>query len=205
MASPTSSSTRIAAWLDAAATGDISALQRLLEGGLDINISNKLGWTALHMAARKGHVDLIRWLASRGAALQPTDHGGRTPTHEAARGGQVEALKVLHALGCDMALESERCPTPLYMASGEPVRIFLESVTLGLREADKARLAAAASECKEGEAGPGGPQPPASARPGAAATAPPDPPLLGPCPSAASPQEAHQACWPCCLQSTPLG
>ncbi|KAL6751151.1 hypothetical protein V8C86DRAFT_2784783 [Haematococcus lacustris] len=64
MASPTSSSTRIAAWLDAAATGDISALQRLLEGGLDINISNKLGWTALHMAARKGHLPLAQpWCA----------------------------------------------------------------------------------------------------------------------------------------------
>ena len=71
----------VAAWMDAARSGDVAALEAALEGRewLLSNRSEKtvdaaLGNTALHWATAKGQPEAAVWLLRRGAELQAKSH-----------------------------------------------------------------------------------------------------------------------------------
>jgi ankyrin repeat protein len=53
--------------------GDISALTRLLDSGLDPNLSNQFLWTLLMLAAVHGNTAIGRILVSRGANVDTTN------------------------------------------------------------------------------------------------------------------------------------
>jgi len=66
-------------------TKDIGTERDLLEGvkvlvarGIDVNVFNDNGQTALHFAAQVSD-DIVRYLAAHGARLEPRDKQGRTP------------------------------------------------------------------------------------------------------------------------------
>ncbi|XP_075974269.1 NF-kappa-B inhibitor cactus-like isoform X2 [Anticarsia gemmatalis] len=62
----------------AASSGNLEALQLLVHHGADINSKeNCAGWTALHIAARRGDERMVQYLRPRAAPLP--DYGGRTP------------------------------------------------------------------------------------------------------------------------------
>ena len=63
-------------WLAAAATGNLSLLQKLLAEGVDINTTSKEGWNALSIALALRREDETRWLMDRGISL----HGARDMT-----------------------------------------------------------------------------------------------------------------------------
>lgn len=42
--------------------GDIDDVIRSIEFGVDINIKNNVGWSALHHATSMGHDDIVRLL-----------------------------------------------------------------------------------------------------------------------------------------------
>ncbi|XP_026732956.1 NF-kappa-B inhibitor cactus-like [Trichoplusia ni] len=72
----------------AASAGHQEALQTLVYYGADINaVENLAGWTALHIAARRGDARLAAWLAARCAGVQARarDYAGRTPRRLARR------------------------------------------------------------------------------------------------------------------------
>ncbi|KAG6445480.1 NF-kappa-B inhibitor cactus [Manduca sexta] len=72
----------------AASIGSVETLQTLVYYGADINARENLaGWTALHIAARRGDVRVVQFLRSRcaGAATRPRDYAGRTPRRLARR------------------------------------------------------------------------------------------------------------------------
>jgi len=53
----------------AAANGELSLVQSLLEQGADVNGANKRGYTALILAVRGGHTYVIKHLVAAGAAV----------------------------------------------------------------------------------------------------------------------------------------
>lgn len=61
------------------------------------------GWTALHIAAEKGHVKLVELLIDRGADMNWRHEISRlTAFHLAALGGHKEVVKLLAARGADI-------------------------------------------------------------------------------------------------------
>ena len=62
------------------------------------------GWTALHMAARKGHVDMIEFLLLQGANIDAETEDHDTPLEIAALHGHLAAVRVLVDNGSDQSL-----------------------------------------------------------------------------------------------------
>ena len=63
----------------------------LLDRGIDLNASNRKGWTPLHWAARNDHRELVAFLLERGADRTAMDKYGRTPLDVAEEEAQQEA------------------------------------------------------------------------------------------------------------------
>lgn len=83
--------------------GDMTGLKAALARGVDVNLSNTVGWTACHAAAAGGRTQVLRYLVTKaGAELDRTDRGGDLPVHHAAKHGHVHALRVLQELGGDV-------------------------------------------------------------------------------------------------------
>lgn len=66
----------------AASSGHLETLQTLVFYGADINaMENLAGWTALHIASRRGDSRIVQYLKERCAGVwtRARDYGGRTP------------------------------------------------------------------------------------------------------------------------------
>ena len=70
---------------EAAAVGDIQTLMRLDSTGVDLNVGDYDGRTALHLAACEGHLDVVKFLVSRGVRTNITDRWNNTPLSDAKR------------------------------------------------------------------------------------------------------------------------
>lgn len=81
----------------AASEGDLLEVQHLHARGVDINMPDYDGRTALHLAASEGHAHIIAYLIEKGVALNPRDRWGNTPLEDACRGGHTAAIAVLEA------------------------------------------------------------------------------------------------------------
>ncbi|XP_028156386.1 NF-kappa-B inhibitor cactus [Ostrinia furnacalis] len=91
----------------AAAAGHVKTLQTLVHYGAEINAREGLaGWTALHIAARRGDVRLSQYLLEQcaGVVKNPRDNGGRTPRRLAKRTAAERLFANVHA---DSDSESE--------------------------------------------------------------------------------------------------
>lgn len=60
-------------------TAVTDSLKQLLDSGVNVNATDRLGRTALHVAAMLGQTELARYLLSRGARVDARDKLGRTP------------------------------------------------------------------------------------------------------------------------------
>ena len=64
----------------------------MIERGLDINATNKIGATALHYAVRSGNLGMVNFLVERGAKIGVRDAKGSTPTEVAQAMSEQEGL-----------------------------------------------------------------------------------------------------------------
>lgn len=69
----------------AAAEGNVPALQRQLEAGANLNTPDYDQRTALHVAASEGHLTTVEWLINHGAKVNVVDRFGGTPLSDASR------------------------------------------------------------------------------------------------------------------------
>merc|ERR1719326_865572 len=97
----------------------------MLAMGQDINVGNRAGQTALHVAALWGNVMAVDLLLSRGANLNaPNRLAGSTPLHMAASGrGPIDkrilvAKKIVDA-GADLTAADNGGSMPFQTVSGE--------------------------------------------------------------------------------------
>lgn len=78
-------------------TGDEGMTTLLIENGIDLDIPNKLGLTALHMAARYGHINLVRHLCLAGCDVDKTNRGIRADV-TAIKYGYLDIANLLDKL-----------------------------------------------------------------------------------------------------------
>ena len=59
----------------------------------DVNAKTSYGWTALHLAAAKGHTEIVRLLISNKADVNAKTPDGWTALHWAAKNGHTEVVR----------------------------------------------------------------------------------------------------------------
>lgn len=95
----------------------------LLEAGQHIDAKNKQNWTALHMAAARGHAVTVQLLVDEGADIKAVTYepgyvvSGSTALHWAARNGHEKVLEILLENGAEINLQTPGGETALHWAA----------------------------------------------------------------------------------------
>ena len=105
---------------DAAKSGDLDRIQKLVVQGADVNEKAVRDETPLIIAALAGKGEIVNYLLQRGADIDARSASGLTALHAAAYAGQTEIVSLLVAKGALVNDASNRFrTTPLHMASEE--------------------------------------------------------------------------------------
>jgi ankyrin repeat protein len=98
---------------DAAWDGNIDAVKKHLDAGVDVNEDDYLG-TPLQVAARRGHNAAVKLLIAEGADVNAKGgYEGWTPLRWAAGMGRKEIVELLIAEGADVNAKGADGWTPL--------------------------------------------------------------------------------------------
>ncbi|MFC8275682.1 ankyrin repeat domain-containing protein [Streptomyces sp. NPDC057271] len=102
----------------AALRGDILEIEELLAAGVDANVGDASGFTALHLAAQEYQVDAARSLLDGGASVDRKNRFGNTPLFVAVFNsrGRGEMIRLLRSKGADPNMENDNGQTPLGLA-----------------------------------------------------------------------------------------
>ena len=87
----------------AAYNGDLATIENLIAEGLDVNLWDKFGRSALTFACKRGHLGIVRRLVLAGAWVDPFEEDSMfmTPLMAAAEAGCVEVAEFLLESGAD--------------------------------------------------------------------------------------------------------
>ena len=80
-------------FLHCAQDGLLKELCKLVEDGVNVNVHDAYGWTALMCASHTGHLPVVRYLLDRGARLTARDSEGRTSVDIARVANQHHLVK----------------------------------------------------------------------------------------------------------------
>ncbi|CAN6334847.1 unnamed protein product [Urochloa humidicola] len=106
----------------AAAEGEVSVLQYLLDHGGDPAIPDAMGFTPLHIAAENGHFEAIRLLLSKAVDADPLNSRLVTPLHTASAKGYDQVVKLLLERGAD--------PNRIFLGVMSPLLLALHAPSL---------------------------------------------------------------------------
>ncbi|RKR90274.1 L-glutaminase [Micromonospora pisi] len=87
----------------AASQGDLDEVRALVAGGVDPNVGDYDGRTALHLAASEGRYDIVEYLLDQGVDSAPVDRWGGTPVVDAVRGNHQTIVDLLRERTADLA------------------------------------------------------------------------------------------------------
>lgn len=107
-------------FLEAAKLNNLNDMNKLLEGGVDINyrdIKNDRE-TALHIACRLNYFGMVKFLISLGADVNVKDEGFFTPLHEAIYSENFDIAKYLIDHGSCVNPYTNNRNSPLHIAVG---------------------------------------------------------------------------------------
>ena len=93
--------------------GDVNAVHKLVEKGVDINCKCSDGTTPLHLAAVFGQKISSEILISNGADINAVEKNGDTPLALAALGAKPEVVKLLLSHGAKVDTKNRDGKTPL--------------------------------------------------------------------------------------------
>ncbi|KAG3119772.1 hypothetical protein PI124_g2069 [Phytophthora idaei] len=80
---------------------DYNRVHRLINEGVDPNITDQTGCGALNHAALLGSVKICELLLASGANINGAAHDGSTPLHKAAQGGRTNIVQLFLCEGAD--------------------------------------------------------------------------------------------------------
>ena len=100
----------------AAERGQKKSVERLIQLGAMVNVSDDWGMTPLIQAVNSGNVDTVRVLLNNGARMEMTDLRGFNALMYAARGGHSDILRVLLEHGSGVNVPGQKT-SPLHQAS----------------------------------------------------------------------------------------
>jgi len=86
----------------AASAGNAAEVERLIDGGADVNARGPGGRSPLHYAAEQGGLEVVQLLLNKGADANAEDQGQCTPLHLAAQGGHREVSEALLKAGAEV-------------------------------------------------------------------------------------------------------
>lgn len=92
------------------------AIHVFLSSGIDLEVKDERGWTALMIAAANGKEKLTQQLIHNGARLTSRDVNGFTPLHWAAFKGMTNIVELLLTKDVDIDSQSKFKWTPLMQA-----------------------------------------------------------------------------------------
>jgi ankyrin repeat protein len=119
--------------IDAAKSGDVREVERLIRSGVHLNISrdDDDGWSALVMASYWNHPEVVKLLIRSGADLNIRGDGGKTALIFASRFNNIEVVKLLIRSGADLNIRDNWGSTALIWASLhnqiEVVKLLIEA------------------------------------------------------------------------------
>ncbi len=85
--------------IDAADNSNIKKLQEMLTQGVDINVTNNAGYTALHRASYHGYLKIVKYLLDAGANVNAKTMDGYTPLDSAVSNNHLQIVKLLISKG----------------------------------------------------------------------------------------------------------
>lgn len=95
---------------------NISRLKQLIKPGIDINLQDHEGYTALYWATYLRKFDVVASLIACGSELDIQDHDGCTPLMESSWKGHIEMVKMLLKYGANVNIKSYKLYTALTVA-----------------------------------------------------------------------------------------
>jgi ankyrin repeat protein len=108
------------AFRQAALDGEFERVKGLVKKGVDCNVTDQAGSTALMLAAFNGHSEIVQFLIESGAAVDQRDYLDRTALLYGATGPFPETVKILLDHGADPnKVDSEEHFSPLMHAAAE--------------------------------------------------------------------------------------
>lgn len=93
--------------------GEQENVELFLKAGMDPEVTDHNGNTALMLAAMNGHVDTMKLLLEQGSEVNAKNNLGKTALFYAATNGHVEAVEVLLDNDADVTVKTENGRTAL--------------------------------------------------------------------------------------------
>lgn len=106
-------------WFAAATQGDLERVKTLVAKGANIHATNPGGWTALHLAAERGHQHVVEFLLSKAGRPNKKTLVGYTPLHCAVMSGRTALVEYLISKGANVHARDREGQTPLDRAVAE--------------------------------------------------------------------------------------
>uniref|UniRef100_A0A8C6JZK9 Uncharacterized protein n=1 Tax=Melopsittacus undulatus TaxID=13146 RepID=A0A8C6JZK9_MELUD len=96
--------------------GPVQKFSKISANGLEVNVSNKDGFTPLHMAALHGHSELVSLLLKHGASISAKNAKQAVPLHLACQKGHFQVVKCLMDYNAEQNKKDIYGNTPLIYA-----------------------------------------------------------------------------------------
>ena len=120
-------------WIElknAVSAGDSERVRELLKAGANVNATDSLGNTALHIASEYGNIECIRLLCDAGADVKKMNHGRSTPLLYAANYGCEHCVNLLLLAGADVNIYESNAYTVFKWAADHASRSVKEWLVL---------------------------------------------------------------------------
>ncbi|XP_071958305.1 uncharacterized protein [Antedon mediterranea] len=112
--------------LEAAARGDVDEVKLLLENGLNPNLGNEDGLTALHQSCIDNNEPMMKLLLEHGADVNIIDRELWTPLHAAATCGHMHLAEYLISQGADLLAINSDGNMPYDICEDEATLDYIE-------------------------------------------------------------------------------
>ncbi len=103
--------------INAARSGDATAVRRLLALGADINAKETYGTTVLMWASLRGHLEVVKVLLEKGADINAKDSGGKNALMKASQYCHPKVVRALLEKGADVNANAKDGTTALDCAT----------------------------------------------------------------------------------------